>query len=217
MNNLDFIAVEGVIGVGKTSLAQLLAERMQARLVLEEFEENPFLPKFYENPERYAFQTQLAFLSSRFQQQQGLQTQDLFHETTVTDYIFEKDRIFARLNLNEDELALYDRIYKIMSGIAPRPDVVIYLQASVDRLMENIRRRGRPYEHHITRNYLASLQNSYNNFFNNFTRSRVLFVNTTELDFVGDVTHLDYLEDEIFEAVENSDKRHIQITPAVDK
>lgn len=216
MKNLNFIAVEGVIGVGKTSLAQLLAERIQARLVLEEFEENPFLPKFYEDPERYAFQTQLAFLSSRFQQQRGLQSQDLFYSNTVTDYIFEKDRIFARLNLNDDELALYDRIYKIMSGIAPRPNAVIYLQASVDKLMENIRRRGRPYEHHITRNYLSSLQKSYNGFFNNFTRSKVLFVNTTDLDFVNNIDDLDYLEEEIYEAVLYSDERHIQIMPEDD-
>src|SRR5699024_6015414 len=114
-NDLEFIAIEGVIGVGKTTLAELLAERNGARLVLEQFEDNPFLPKFYEDRERYAFPTQMAFLASRFKQQQKMRSQDLFHQTTISDYIFEKDRIFARLNLNDDELALYDTIFNIMA------------------------------------------------------------------------------------------------------
>lgn len=212
MKNLDFIAIEGVIGVGKTSLARLLSEKQGSRLVVEEFEENPFLSKFYEDPEHYAFQTQLAFLASRFQQQQNLQTQDLFHTSTVTDYIFEKDRIFARLNLNDDELQLYDRIYKIMSGIAPRPDLVIYLRSSIDRLMYNIEQRGRPYERHITRSYLESLQNSYNHFFNNYSRSKLIIVNTTNLDFVNQKEHLEFLEKKIFEAAAG-DQQKIYIAP----
>ena len=121
-----FIAIEGVIGAGKTTLAHMLAERRQARLVLEEFEDNPFLPKFYEDRVRYAFQTQLAFLASRFRQQQNMMSQDLFHTMTVSDYIFDKDRIFARLNLDADELALYDSIFSIMTGIAAQPDLVVF-------------------------------------------------------------------------------------------
>ena len=140
-----FIAIEGVIGAGKTTLAQMLSQRRQARLVLEEFEDNPFLPKFYEDRERYAFQTQLAFLASRFRQQQNMMSQDLFHTMTVSDYIFEKDRIFARLNLDTDELALYDSIFSIMTGIAAQPDLVVFLQSSVERLMQNIYQRGREY------------------------------------------------------------------------
>src|SRR6056297_2253756 len=130
-NSYDFIAIEGVIGAGKTSLASLLAERRNARLVLEEFEDNPFLNKFYEDRERYAFQTQLTFLASRFQQQQNIFNKDLFHTINISDYIFDKDRIFARINLNGDELALYDKIFNIMSFKAPKPDLVIYLQSSI--------------------------------------------------------------------------------------
>ena len=124
-NQFDFIAIEGVIGAGKTSLAKLIAESSNARLVLEEFEENPFLPHFYENRERYAFQTQLSFLASRFKQQQRMLSRDLFDGGIVSDYMFEKDRIFARLNLGEDEMNLYDNIYNIMTGISAKPDLVL--------------------------------------------------------------------------------------------
>src|SRR6056297_2289675 len=130
-NKLNFVAIEGVIGAGKTTLAELLSKRNGARLVLEQFEENPFLPKFYENRKRYAFQTQLAFLASRFKQQQNMTSPDLFHQFTISDYIFEKDRIFARLNLDQDEMALYDNIFNIMTGIAAQPDLIIFIQSSV--------------------------------------------------------------------------------------
>lgn len=211
-NPLDFIAVEGVIGAGKTSLAALLAERRQARLVLEEFEDNPFLPKFYEDKERYAFQTQLAFLASRFKQQQNMMAQDLFHQHTISDYIFEKDRIFARLNLQEDELALYDSIYNIMTGIAAQPNLIVFIQSSVDRLMENIEKRGRDYEQHITRDYLQDLNNAYNHFFYHFNKTPVIFINTTEIDFVNNPDHLAYIEEQIFERPIHSNT-HIHIAP----
>lgn len=211
-NQLDFIAVEGVIGAGKTSLATLLAERRQARLVLEEFEDNPFLPKFYEDRERYAFQTQLAFLASRFKQQQNMMTQDLFHQLTISDYIFEKDRIFARLNLEEDELALYDSIFNIMTGIAAQPNLIVFIQASVDRLMENINKRGREYEQHITPDYLRDLNNAYNHFFYHFNKTPVIFINTTEIDFVNNPDHLAYIEEQIFERPILSNT-HIHIAP----
>lgn len=212
MNNFEFIAIEGVIGVGKTSLAKLLAERQNARLVLEQFEENPFLPKFYEDRERYAFQTQLAFLSSRFQQQQNMRTQDLFHEMTISDYIFDKDRIFARLNLTEDELSLYDRIYKIMAGIAPNPDLVIFLQSTVDRLMENINQRGRDYERNISRDYLSELNDAYNHFFYHYNKSPLIIINATEIDFVNNENHLHYIEEQIFEQPIRSNT-HVHIVP----
>lgn len=211
-NSLDFITVEGVIGAGKTSLATLLAERRNARLVLEEFEDNPFLPKFYEDRERYAFQTQLAFLASRFKQQQNMMTQDLFHQVTISDYIFEKDRIFARLNLQEDELALYDSIYNIMTGIAAQPNLIVFIQSSVDRLMENISKRGRDYEQHITPDYLRDLNNAYNHFFYHFNKTPVIFINTTEIDFVNNEEHLAYIEEQIFERPIRSNM-HIHIAP----
>ena len=211
-NHFDFIAVEGVIGAGKTSLATLLAERRQARLVLEQFEDNPFLPKFYEDRERYAFQTQLAFLASRFKQQQNMMAQDLFHQFTISDYIFEKDRIFARLNLDEDELALYDSIFNIMTGIAAQPNLVVFIQSSVDRLMENINKRGREYERHITPDYLQDLNNAYNHFFYHYNRTPVIFINTTEIDFVNNPEHLAYIEEQIFERPIHSNT-HIHIAP----
>jgi deoxyguanosine kinase len=194
-----FIAIEGVIGAGKTTLAEMLSQRRQARLVLEEFEDNPFLPKFYEDRERYAFQTQLAFLASRFRQQQNMMSQDLFHTMTVSDYIFEKDRIFARLNLDTDELALYDSIFSIMTGIAAQPDLVVFLQSSVERLMQNIDQRGREYEQHITPEYLKDLNEAYNHFFYHYQRSPVVFINVSDVDFVQNPEHLLYIEDQLFE------------------
>ncbi|MDZ7772337.1 MAG: deoxynucleoside kinase [Balneolaceae bacterium] len=211
-NQFDFIAIEGVIGVGKTSLAKLLSERHGARLVLEQFEENPFLPKFYQDRERYAFPTQMAFLASRFKQQQEMLDQDLFHQTTVADYIFEKDRIFARLNLEDDELALYDSIFNIMAGISARPDLVIYLQSSVDRLMKNIRDRDRDYERHISRSYLAELTEAYNHFFYHYSKAPLIIINATEIDFVSEEKHLDYIEEQIFnEPIRGN--THISINP----
>ncbi len=211
-HSLDFIAIEGVIGAGKTSLANLLAERRSARLVLEEFEDNPFLPKFYEDRERYAFQTQLAFLASRFKQQQNMMSHDLFHQLTISDYIFDKDRIFARLNLNEDELALYDNIFNIMTGIAAQPNLVVFIQSSVERLMQNIDNRGREYEQHITPDYLKDLNNAYNHFFYHYNRTPVIFINATEIDFVNNPDHLTYIEEQIFERPILSNT-HIHIAP----
>jgi len=212
MNNFDFIAIEGVIGAGKTSLAKLISQRKNARVVLEEFEENPFLPKFYEDRERYAFQTQMAFLSSRFKQQQKMLSKDLFHDFIVSDYIFEKDRIFARLNLDDDELALYDNIYHIMTGIAPKPDLVIFLQSTVDRLLENIDQRGREYEQHIDREYLIELNDAYNHFFYNYNKSPLMIINATEIDFVSNKNHLTYIEEQIFNRPIRSNT-HIHIVP----
>jgi len=197
-NEFEFIAIEGVIGVGKTSLAKLLTERHNARLVLEQFEDNPFLPKFYEDRERYAFPTQMSFLASRFKQQQDMLSKDLFQQMTISDYIFEKDRIFARLNLDDDELALYDSIFNIMTGISAVPDLVIYLQSNVDRLMQNIQERDRNYERKITRSYLQELNDAYNHFFHHYNKSPLMIINTSEIDFVSNEKHLDYIEEQIF-------------------
>lgn len=211
-NQFDFIAIEGVIGAGKTSLARVLSERNGARLVLEQFEENPFLPKFYEDRKRYAFQTQLAFLASRFKQQQEMTTPDLFDQFVISDYIFEKDRIFARLNLDDDEIALYDNIFGIMTGISAKPDLVIYLQSTVSRLMNNIDNRGRDYEKHITPDYLQELCDAYNHYFYHYTKAPLIIINSTEIDFVNNPSHLAYIEEQIFDQPIRSNT-HIQIIP----
>lgn len=211
-NQFEFIAIEGVIGVGKTSLAKLLTNRRNARLVLEQFEDNPFLPKFYEDRDRYAFPTQMAFLASRFKQQQQMLSKDLFQQLTISDYIFEKDRIFARLNLEEDELALYDSIFNIMTGISATPDLIIYLQSSVDRLMKNIRDRDRDYERHISAEYLRDLSEAYNHFFHHYNKSPLMIINTSEIDFVSNEKHLDYIEEQIFNQPIRGNT-HIQIIP----
>ncbi len=209
MNNYEFIAIEGVIGAGKTSLARLLSQRHNARLVLEEFEDNPFLPKFYQDRSRYAFQTQLSFLASRFNQQKSLTSKDLFSDFLISDYLFDKDRIFARLNLGEDEMALYDRIYNIMSGIAAKPDLVIFIQCSVDRLLQNIYKRGREYEMDMAVDYLEELNEAYNHFFYHYDRSPLLIVNANEIDFVNNEDHLTYIEDHIFKVPLKSQRTHI--------
>ena len=180
-----YIAIEGVIGVGKTSLAKLLAEKLNARLVLEQYYENPFLDKFYKDRERYAFQTQIFFLLSRYKQQQQLFQRDLFHEYLITDYLFDKDKIFAHINLKGDELKLYEMLVGMLEKNIPVPDLVIYLQATVERLMSNIRKRGRPYEKNISEDYIRELSEAYNQFFFNYRKAPLLIVNTTEIDFVN--------------------------------
>lgn len=209
MNNYEFIAIEGVIGAGKTSLARLISERRNAKLVLEEFEDNPFLPKFYQDRSRYAFQTQLSFLASRFNQQKTLTSKDLFSDFIVSDYLFDKDRIFARLNLGADEMALYDRIYSIMSGIAAKPDLVIFIQCSVERLLQNIYKRGREYEMEISADYLEELNEAYNHFFYHYDRSPLLIINANEIDFVSNEDHLTYIENQIFYEPLKSLRTHI--------
>ena len=183
LKTLHFIAIEGVIGAGKTTLADRLAKTLGAHLVLEEFEENPFLEDFYQDPKHYAFQTQIFFLLSRFRQLQDLRQIDLFRQRVVSDYIFEKDRIFATLNLSEKEMKLYDGIARLIEKEVPRPDLVIYLQASTQHLMDNIRKRGRPYEKNISYDYIDSLNELYNRFFFHYTRTPLLVINTDEIDF----------------------------------
>ena len=180
-----YIVVEGVIGVGKTSLARLLSERLSARLVLEEVEENPFLKDFYRERARYAFQTQMHFLFSRYQQQRSLRQMELFRERMVADYLFQKDRIFASLNLSERELALYERLVGWLELEVMKPDIVVYLQASPDVLLERIARRARAFEREMERDYIRHLNEAYNHFFFHYTEAPLLVVNTNAIDFVN--------------------------------
>jgi deoxyadenosine/deoxycytidine kinase len=180
-----------VIGVGKTSLAKILSQRLNSRLILEKFEENPFLSDFYGDRQRYAFQTQLFFLLSRYRQQLELSQTDVFHRSIVTDYIFAKDRLFAYINLDEKELHLYDQLYSILAKEITKPDLVIYLQADTDRLMKNIDIRDRDYERGMDREYIESLNQFYNQFFFHYNDTPLLIINTTEIDFVNKKEDLD--------------------------
>ena len=183
---IRYIAIEGVIGAGKTSLARMLHDKLEGRLVLEKFEENPFLARFYQHPERYAFQTQIFFLLNRYKQLQHLAQQELFEEYLVTDYIFEKDKIFAHLNLQDDELALYDTLVGSIERNLAKPDLVVYLQSSVERLMTNIKQRGRDFERGMSKKYISDLNDAYNYFFFRYKSTPLLIVNATEIDFVKD-------------------------------
>ncbi|OQX86566.1 deoxynucleoside kinase [candidate division KSB1 bacterium 4484_87] len=183
--NLEFIAIEGVIGVGKTSLTRMLADRFNGRGIYEIVEENPFLADFYRDPERYAFQVQMFFLLSRYRQQMEIPQRDLFHQMLIADYIFAKDKIFAYLNLEDRELFLYEKIVSLMERDIPQPDLVIYLKSTPERLMQNIKKRDRPFEREMKYEYIDSLNQAYNQFFNHYADTRLLVVDATEMDFVA--------------------------------
>jgi len=185
------IAIEGTIGVGKTSLAKILGQRLEAKLIIEEFEENPFLVKFYKDADRYAFQTQLFFLLSRYRQQQQLQQTDLFTKTLISDYMFIKDRLFAALNLNDDEMSLYNAVARILEKNVSSPDMVIFLQSDTDRLMNNIEIRGREYEKMIDWKYIDALNQMYNEYFFRYDASPLLIINTNDIDFVKNKNDLE--------------------------
>lgn len=194
---LKHVAIEGVIGAGKTSLALKLAKYLNAKAVLERFEENPFLEKFYDDIKHYAFQTQIFFLLSRYRQQQEFAQIDLFQQTIVSDYMFEKDKIFAYLNLQDDELKLYEALVGLIEKTVPKPDIVVYLQCNVERLMMNIRKRGRKFERGISREYIQNLNEAYNYFFFRYKSSPLLIVNSDQIDFVNSENDFNRLAAEI--------------------
>ena len=191
MRNLYYVAIEGPIAVGKTSLAKLLSERLGARLILEGFGENPFLSDFYGEPERYAFQTQLFFLLQRYQQQQELRQVDMFHNLLIADYMFVKDRLFASLNLDEKEMTLYDTVANLLEKNVINPDLVIYLQADTDTLMRNIARRGRDMEKNISEEYIDALNQLYTEYFFRYQDTPLVIINTNNIDFVHNQEDLD--------------------------
>lgn len=197
-NELRYIAIEGVIGAGKTSLAKRIGERLNAKLIMEQFDNNPFLEKFYLDRKRFAFQTQMFFLINRFKQHQELHQEDLFLEHIVCDYMFEKDRIFAYMNLSKDELNLYESIYPLLARTLRKPDLVIFLQSSTDRLMFNIKKRSRKIERAITRSYLEELSEAYNHYFFRYNSTPLLIVNSSEIDFVNSDKDFDELFKQIF-------------------
>ncbi len=197
MLKLRHIAVEGVIGVGKSSLTRILADRLGGRAVMEPVVENPFLPRFYQDRRRFAFQTQLFFLLTRYQQQMELQQPGLFVPTTVCDYLFAKDRMFATLNLDRDELKLYNQIYDQLDSRLPTPDLVVYLQAEVDVLVDRIERRGLEFEKQIDRGYLGDLADLYNDYFFHYRATPLLVVNASGIDFVGNTQDRDWLVREV--------------------
>jgi deoxyadenosine/deoxycytidine kinase len=180
-----FVVVEGPIGVGKTSLARRLARSFGSELILEQADENPFLERFYRNPKSAALQTQLFFLFQRTRQLENIRQHDLFDTVRVADYLIDKDKLFGRLTLDEEEFALYDQIYERLATDMPVPDLVIYLQAPVDVLLERIARRGIKYEQQIEREYLEKLQEAYARFFHGYDASPLLIVNAAQADFVS--------------------------------
>jgi deoxyguanosine kinase len=192
-----YIAIEGPIGVGKTSLAQALGLRLGARIVLEDTDSNPFIARFYQDPEKYAFPVQLYFLLTRYNQQRQLAQQDLFAQATVTDYLLAKDRIFARLNLDPDELVLYEGVYRLLDGQLAKPDLVVYIRARVEVLAERLRKRNRTFERHISLEYLEHVSSAYRDFFFYYDETPLLVVDSSEIDFVADPADLEDLLREI--------------------
>lgn len=198
---LQYVAIEGVIGVGKTCLSNLLADYFDAKVLLEKHEENPFLKDFYQEPRQFAFPTQLFFLLSRYRQQQEIPQRELFHDMLVADYIFAKDRIFASINLEDRELFLYDKIASLLERDVPRPDLVLYLQSSTDRLLSNIKKRNRSYEKNISKEYIRALNEAYNHFFFNYKDTPLLIINTTALDFVNNKEDFEDLVNQIHKPI----------------
>ncbi len=195
----NYIIIEGVIGVGKTSLCRLIKERLGGMYILEDFESNPFIREFYREPEKNAFKTQLYYLISRFKQHLEMPLPDLFNSPLIVDYMFQKDRIFASVNLDDMELELYNTIWDILEPRINPPDIVIYLQASTDRLMKRIVKRGRDYEKSISREYLEALNTAYDDFMFHYSMAPVFIVNTDEIDFVEKEDHLNDLIEKIVE------------------
>ena len=190
-----FISIEGNIGAGKTTLANLLAERLNARLILEEFADNPFLAKFYDNPAQYAFSVELFFMAERYKQQKDLVSQqDMFRTLTISDYLFTKCLLFAKVNLPDDEFRLYQRLFDTMHHQMIQPELLTYLHAPVSKLQENIKKRNRPYEQNIQNDYLYNIQQTYTHYIKQHN-TKTLIVDTSDADFIGNPKHLDTILD----------------------
>jgi deoxyguanosine kinase len=195
----NYVVIEGNIGAGKTTLAGRIAEQFNARLILEHFADNPFLPKFYNDPEKYSFALELSFLASRYKQlKEELVPQDLFKAFTVADYYFMKSLVFASSTLNGDEYNHYRQIFYIIYGSLPRPDIFVYLHINPDRLLQNIEKRGRNYEKSITREYLQKIQESYFAFFKQNPENKYLIIDINNIDFVANPDHYTRIVDAIF-------------------
>ena len=189
----NFVTIEGNIGAGKTTLAHLLSKHFNARLILEEFADNPFLPKFYENQELYAFPLELFFMAERYKQLKDLlQTKDMFQHVTISDYLFTKCLLFAKVNLPTEEFRLYQKLFEIIVPQIPQPDILIYLHAPVSKLQENIRKRNRGYEQNISNQYLFELQETYTQYIKQHN-IKTLFIDVTNADFLGDAGHLNII------------------------
>lgn len=197
MSRARYIAIEGPIGVGKSSLTKLLSLELKSRTIYEQVEENPFLKDFYKDRKKYAFKTQLYFLLNRYEQQKELAQCDLFDKTIISDYIFAKDRIFAYLNLDKNEIDLYETIYNTLDAKVPKPDLVIFLQATHKVLLERVNGRNREYENDISSEYLDMLRQAYNDFFFHYDETPLLVINTSEINFVENPEHLQLLIKEI--------------------
>lgn len=196
----QFVVIEGNIGAGKTSLAKKISEDYQAKLILERFAENPFLPRFYENPERYSFPVELSFLADRYNQLKNeLQDRDIFTSFTIADYYFMKSLIFSRNTLAKDEFNLYSQLFHIIYQSLPKPDLYVFLHLNTDKLLSNIKNRGRNFESEITENYLDDIRAGYFEFFKQQNDMRVVVVDTNNIDFVLNEGHYNQLLSEIFE------------------
>lgn len=190
-----FIAIEGNIGAGKTTLTHLLAKQLNARIILEEFADNPFLPKFYKDPKQYAFPLELFFMAERYKQlKEMINTSDLFHTVTVTDYIFTKCLLFAKVNLPDEEFRLYQKLFEIMQHQLTMPDVLIYLHAPVSKLQQNIKKRKREYEQNIPDEYLFSIQETYTNYIKQHN-IKTIFIDVSNADFLDNEKHLQIVLD----------------------
>ncbi len=197
--DIRYLVVEGNIGTGKTSLCNKIAEERNGRLILEQFADNPFLPKFYENPDRYAFPVELSFLADRYHQLKNkLDSFDLFSDLVVSDYFFMKSLIFSSSTLQEDEYKLYRQLFDIIYGSLPKPDLYVYLHKNVNKLMSNIKLRGREYEQNISKEYLKGIENGYFSFFKQQKDLPILVIDTNTLDFVNNPDHYRLLVNTIF-------------------
>jgi deoxyguanosine kinase len=209
--NYNFITIEGNIGAGKTTLAHLLSKHLNARLILEEFAENPFLPKFYENPKQYAFPLELFFMAERYKQLKDLlQTKDMFQNVTVSDYLFTKCLLFAKVNLPDEEFRLYQKLFDIINPQIVQPDILIYLHTPVNKLQENIKKRNRKYEQSIPNDYLFSLQETYTQYIKQH-HIKTLFVDATNADFLDNAEHFKVITDALEKEYE--DGQHFLTLP----